>query len=80
MDPRDSQSPQIPDICLILEGTYPYVTGGVSSWTHQLIMSLPEFTFHLHCLIAEKEAGPWLFPRPNNVIGVTNLTLGQWAS
>jgi len=67
------------DICLILEGTYPYVTGGVSSWTHQLITSLPEFSFHLHCLVAEKEPGPWLFPRPDNVIGVTNVTLGQGA-
>ena len=25
------------DICLILEGTYPYVTGGVSGWAHGLI-------------------------------------------
>jgi glycosyltransferase involved in cell wall biosynthesis len=80
MDSNDSKNPQIADICLILEGTYPYVTGGVSSWTHQLITNLPEFTFHLHCLIAEKEPGPWLFPRPNNVIGVSNLSLGQWSS
>ena len=80
MEDNDSKSPEVADICLILEGTYPYVTGGVSSWTHQLISSLPEFTFHLHCLIAEKEPGPWLFSRPENVIGVTNLTLGQWVS
>ena len=67
----------LPDVCLILEGTYPYVTGGVSSWTHQLITSLPEFSFHLHCLISEKEPGPWLFPRPGNVVGVTNVTMGH---
>lgn len=76
----DSKNQHIADVCLILEGTYPYVTGGVSSWTHQLITSLPEFSFHLHCLIAEKDPGPWLFPRPENVIGVTNLTLGQGIS
>ena len=69
----------VPDVCLILEGTYPYVTGGVSSWTHQLITRLPEFRFHLYCLIAEKEPGPWLFPRPSNVVGVTNLSLGRMA-
>ncbi len=80
MEDNDSKSPEVADICLILEGTYPYVTGGVSSWTHQLISNLPELTFHLHCLIAEKEPGPWLFSRPENVIGVTNLTLGQWVS
>ena len=26
------------DICLILEGTYPYVTGGVSGWAHGLML------------------------------------------
>ena len=35
------------DICLLLEGTYPYVRGGVSSWVHQLIRGLPEFRFAL---------------------------------
>jgi len=80
MESNLSGRDKVADICLILEGTYPYVTGGVSSWTHQLITNLPEFTFHLHCLIAEKEPGPWLFPRPDNVIGLTNLPLGHWAS
>lgn len=35
------------DICLLLEGTYPYVRGGVSSWVHQIIRGLPELTFAL---------------------------------
>ncbi|KLV05477.1 glycosyl transferase family 1 [Photobacterium aquae] len=35
------------DICLLLEGTYPYVRGGVSSWVHQIISGLPEFNFHI---------------------------------
>ncbi len=35
------------DICLLLEGTYPFVRGGVSSWVHQIISSLPEFSFGL---------------------------------
>lgn len=35
------------DICLLLEGTYPYVRGGVSSWVHQMISGMPELTFHL---------------------------------
>jgi len=33
------------DVCLVLEGTYPYVRGGVSTWVHDLIGSLPEFRF-----------------------------------
>lgn len=39
------------DVCLILEGTYPYVIGGVSRWTHTLVNNLSEIEFsivHLH--------------------------------
>ncbi|RLC81603.1 MAG: hypothetical protein DRI61_03690 [Chloroflexi bacterium] len=33
------------DVCLILEGTYPYVVGGVSTWVHSLITGLPDLEF-----------------------------------
>ena len=33
------------DICLIVEGAYPYVTGGVSSWIQSLVTNLPNVTF-----------------------------------
>lgn len=33
------------DVCLLLEGTYPFVRGGVSSWVHQIISGLPELRF-----------------------------------
>ena len=32
-------------ICIIAEGSYPYVTGGVSSWIHSLITNIPEHEF-----------------------------------
>ena len=35
------------DICLILEGTYPYVHGGVSSWIQRIVTSLSDFTFSI---------------------------------
>jgi polysaccharide biosynthesis protein PelF len=35
------------DVTLILEGTYPFVSGGVSSWVHQIIKGLPELRFSL---------------------------------
>lgn len=35
------------DVCLILEGTYPYIVGGVSNWTHALLNGLPEMDFAL---------------------------------
>ncbi len=33
------------DILLVLEGTYPYVHGGVSSWVHEIITAFPQYTF-----------------------------------
>ena len=35
------------DICLILEGTYPYITGGVSSCVHQLIEETPHINYDI---------------------------------
>lgn len=40
-----SQGKPEADVCLLLEGTYPYVRGGVSAWIHALIRSLPELRF-----------------------------------
>lgn len=37
----------VADVCLLLEGTYPYVRGGVSAWVHQLILNLSDVTFAL---------------------------------
>ncbi len=33
------------DVMLLLEGTFPYVAGGVSSWVNQIIRGFPELTF-----------------------------------
>lgn len=43
------------DICLLLEGTYPYVRGGVSSWVHQLMVGLPQYQFSLIFVGASSE-------------------------
>lgn len=40
-----TQTTSSTDICLLLEGTWPYVRGGVSSWINQMILGLPEVTF-----------------------------------
>lgn len=39
------EKPQDIDICLIVEGSYPYVHGGVSAWTHKVIQAFPEYRF-----------------------------------
>jgi glycosyltransferase involved in cell wall biosynthesis len=35
------------DVVIFCEGTYPYVSGGVSSWIHALITGMPDLTFGL---------------------------------
>src|SRR4051795_12492914 len=33
------------DVCLVVEGNYPYVTGGVSQWADQLLRGMPGVSF-----------------------------------
>lgn len=65
------------DVCLILEGTYPYVTGGVSGWCHTLLKEQSHLTFHL-CAIVPKDAQLELkYTLPSNVIGLTTIALND---
>ncbi len=43
-------------VCLLLEGTYPYVRGGVSTWVKQIIEGMPELRFSIIFLGAEPGA------------------------
>jgi len=63
------------DICLILEGTYPYVLGGVSQWAHDLIRDLPDHSFHLLTVVAPSTDTTPQYDLPNNVVGVTTVVL-----
>lgn len=63
-----------PLVCLLLEGTYPYVRGGVSSWTHQLISSVPEVDFFLYTLSPVADQTP-AYELPENVVGSRNIVV-----
>lgn len=64
------------DICLILEGTYPYVTGGVSGWTHDLIRNQPHLKFALISLLPRDENEPEMkYQLPENVVSLQTLNL-----
>jgi glycosyltransferase involved in cell wall biosynthesis len=57
------------DIGLILEGTYPYVAGGVSSWVHQIIRGFPEYRFALAFIgSARADYGEMRYELPQNVV------------
>jgi polysaccharide biosynthesis protein PelF len=64
----------IADVCLVLEGTYPYVKGGVSTWVHDLIGSLPERRFALVHIGAERRSCiRKRYALPANVVGLSDL-------
>ncbi len=71
-----SEEKKIADVCLVLEGTYPYVQGGVSSWVHQIVTEIPEVNFALFFLGSVKEqAAKKRYTPPANVISLTEVFL-----
>ena len=60
------------DIAFVLEGTYPFIRGGVSSWIHQLIVGLPQYTFALIFLGDRKENYTEMrYELPDNVVDLS---------
>jgi len=63
-------------VCMILEGCYPYVHGGVSSWTHHYIEAMPDVEFTLWCIGPREEMkGQFKFKLPENVTEVREVFL-----
>jgi glycosyltransferase involved in cell wall biosynthesis len=57
------------DVLLLLEGTYPYVSGGVSSWVYQIIKGFPEIRFGAIFLGSRKQDyGDMRYPIPANLV------------
>jgi glycosyltransferase involved in cell wall biosynthesis len=57
------------DVTFLLEGTYPYVSGGVSSWVHEIILGLPELRFAVVFLGSTPEQhGPMRYTLPRNLV------------
>jgi glycosyltransferase involved in cell wall biosynthesis len=59
------------DVCLLVEGTYPFVAGGVSSWVHDVIRGHPELTFSVLFVGSHPGAhGEPRFELPRNVVAL----------
>ncbi len=57
------------DIALLLEGTFPYISGGVSSWVNQLIRAWPDIRFAVIFLGSRPEDyGHIKYELPANVV------------
>jgi glycosyltransferase involved in cell wall biosynthesis len=61
-------------VCLVIEGSYPFITGGVSSWVHELITGLPEIEFVLFTLSPHEGQEP-RYKLPPNVKGLADVVL-----
>lgn len=59
---------QVADICLIAEGSYPFVSGGVSSWMHDMIRDLSDKTFHVVSLMPSARGYEPKYTLPPNVL------------
>src|SRR6476646_5030399 len=56
------------DVCLLVEGTYPYVAGGVSAWVHDIIKGHPELKFSVFNIGSSAGAyGPASYVLPDHV-------------
>ena len=63
-------------ICLILEGCYPYVHGGVSTWMHQYIQEMKEHEFVLWVISASSDdRGKFVYELPPQVKEVHEVFL-----
>lgn len=67
-DPGARRAAEV-DVLLLLEGTFPYVAGGVSSWVNQIIRGFPELRFGAIFLGSRPEDyGPLRYPLPDNLV------------
>ncbi|MGQ9850206.1 MAG: GT4 family glycosyltransferase PelF [Aggregatilineaceae bacterium] len=67
------------DVTLLLEGTFPYVSGGVSSWVNQIIRGFPDLSFAVVFLGSRPEDyGDMKYQIPDNVVALeTHYLFGK---
>jgi glycosyltransferase involved in cell wall biosynthesis len=70
----EPQAAATADVCLLVEGTYPFVAGGVSSWVHDVICGHPELSFAVLYVGSYPGAhGEPRFQLPPNVVGLHSV-------
>lgn len=66
-------------ICIIAEGSYPYVTGGVSSWIHEIATQMQEHEFVIFTIAAQRsQQGKFKYELPPNVVEVKETFLDSY--
>lgn len=70
-------------VCIVAEGCYPFVVGGVSSWVHSMIRLFPKTEFVILAIAANRTIrGKYAYELPENVTEVHELYLDDvdWGS
>jgi len=67
------------DVCLVVEGCYPFIAGGVSSWLDWLIRTQPQMTFAVVALTADDAPREMKYTLPDNVASFQTLPLAPKA-
>ena len=71
-------NPPTVDVLFLLEGTYPYVRGGVSSWIHEIIKASTDLTFGIMFIGASpEETNVMHYQLPENVVYLETCFLSQ---
>lgn len=68
-------------VCIVAEGCYPYVVGGVSSWIHSMIRTFPNVEFIILSIVADRSlSGKFAYEMLENVTEVHEVYLqdGDW--
>lgn len=66
-------------ICLIAEGCYPYIAGGVSSWIQMLIKGMPQHEFTIFTIAAEEKLrGQFKYEIPGNLTLIEEHFLDEY--
>ena len=67
----------IDDVCVIVEGAYPYVSGGVSAWVHGLIRRQPDLRFSVVAILPEPPAPAAKYGALPNLTAMHHLYLSE---
>lgn len=76
MTDRHISKPAGADICLVVEGCYPYVAGGVSGWLDWLMRSQPQTRFALVAIVAASQPREPKYEFPPNLVDFREIELG----
>ncbi|HMA68864.1 MAG TPA: GT4 family glycosyltransferase PelF [Candidatus Mcinerneyibacterium sp.] len=66
-------------VCIIAEGSYPYISGGVSSWINQLITDIEDIEFKIFSIMPDiDEKLSYKYKIPDNVSKIETISLQDY--